>query len=81
MKDCKLNKRIVYIADPEILSIPIFDNKESLLDIKYSKELSYGPPPECDLTKDCYTKIRKTVFEKLCAAQKDLPHEWHFLGN
>lgn len=71
-------KKIIYIADPEIISIPITECHEPLVDIKNHTELQYGPPPECELTTDCYTKMRKTVFEKLCLAQKDLPNQWRF---
>ncbi len=71
-------KKIIYIADPEILAIPIKECHEPLIDIKTHKELCYGPPPECELTAECYTKIRKTVFEKLCQAQAELPHGWRF---
>ena len=71
-------KKIVYIADPEILAIPVVDCHEPLIDIKNQQELRYGPPPECELTAEDYTKLRKTVFEKLCRAQKDLPTGWRF---
>ena len=72
-----LNK-IVYIADPEVLAIPIIDCNEPLIDLKNQQQLRYGPPPENELTTDCYTKIRKTVYEKLCLAQDDLPNGWYF---
>lgn len=71
-------KKIIYIADPEILAIPIVECHEPLVDIKDHSELQYGPVPECEWTADCYTKMRKTVFEKLCLAQKDLPNNWRF---
>lgn len=71
-------KKIVYIADPEILSIPISECNERLIDVKNLNDLIYGSPPECELTASCYTKMRKTVFEKLCRAQKDLPTGWRF---
>lgn len=71
-------KKILYIADPEILAIPIIECNEPLIDIKDRKELQYGPPPECELTADCYTKMRQSVFDKLCQAQNDLPHQWRF---
>jgi D-alanyl-D-alanine dipeptidase len=70
-------KRIIYIADPEILAVPIKECNEPLVDIKNFDELLYGPP-EYDIAIDCYTRLRKTVFEKLCRAQNDLPKGWHF---
>ncbi len=69
-------EKIIYIADPEILSIPIIECHEPLVDAKESDLLLYGPPPECELTAPCYTKMRKTIFEKLCRAERDLPNGW-----
>lgn len=69
-------EKIIYIADPEILAIPVVECHEPLVDAKDSDVLLYGPPPECELTTSCYTKMRKTVFEKLCAAERDLPRGW-----
>lgn len=71
-------QNIIYIADPEILAVPIVECGDPLIDIKDFDELFYGPVPECELTADCYTKMRKTIFEKLCLAQKDLPSGWRF---
>ena len=67
-----------YITDPAVLAIPIVDCHEPLIDIKNTVELQYGPPPECDLTKDDYTKMRLSVFERICLAQKELPRHWRF---
>jgi D-alanyl-D-alanine dipeptidase len=69
---------IIYIADPEILAVPIVECNEPLIDIKEGDQIQYGPPPECELTTDCYTKIRKSVYEKLCQAQMDLPKGLRF---
>src|SRR5579862_6551582 len=70
--------KIIYIADPEIISIPINECDEPLIDITNYNELAYGPPPECELTSGCYTKMRTTIFDKLRLAQKDLPSGWRF---
>lgn len=69
---------IIYPASPEILAVPISDCGEALIDIKDSSVLLYGPPPECPMTAGSYTKIRKSVFEKLCQAQRTLPNGWRF---
>jgi D-alanyl-D-alanine dipeptidase len=66
-------QRIIYIADPEILSIPIIECYEPLVDLKDFDDLTYGVPPECHLTAKNYTKVRKSVYDKLCIAQKMLP--------
>lgn len=71
-------KKIVYIADPQVLAIPIIECNEPLVDLKNQQQLRYGTPPENELTINDYTKVRKTVFEKLCQAQSDLPKSWYF---
>lgn len=71
-------KKIIYIADPEILAISIDECGEPLIDLKNSNDIFFGEIPECELTKECYTKMRKTIFEKLCAAQKNLPRGLRF---
>lgn len=70
--------KIIYIADPEILAIDIVECHEALIDIRNYKDILYGPPPECELTASCYTKMRQSVFEKLCKAQQDLPRGFRF---
>jgi len=67
---------ITLIADPKVLVIPIRECHEPLIDVKQYPELSYGSVPESELTKDDYTKMRKTVFEKLCRVQAALPNGW-----
>jgi len=78
MRAFGMAKKIVYIADPEIIAIPIKECHEPLLDLKNQSTVLYGPPPECEATAPDYTKIRKTVYEKLCQAQKNLPQGWRF---
>lgn len=70
--------KILNVADPQVLVIPIKECQESLVDIRDRQELQYGEPPESPLTAECYTKLRATVFKKLCSAQADLPHNWRF---
>jgi zinc D-Ala-D-Ala dipeptidase len=71
-------RKIIYAADASILAVPIIECYEPLIDIKNFTALQYGTPPECELTKECYTKMRKSVFEKICQAQNELPKGWHF---
>lgn len=68
----------INIADTRVLAIPIQESHEVLIDLKDQNILKFCPPPECDATKNCYTKLRKTVYEKLCKAQENLPHGWKF---
>lgn len=73
-----MTKKIVYIADPEILAIPIQECFEPLVDARMHTELDFGPPPESELTAECYTKMRATIFRRLCEAQTELPSGWYF---
>lgn len=66
------------INEKEINNIPINENNEPLIDLKEQNELAYGPPPDTPLTMNDYTKIRKTIYEKLCQAQNKLPNGWKF---
>lgn len=74
---------IVYISDPKIITIPIQECNESMIDLKEQDEILYEQPPKSisktnKLIASCYTKIRTTVFDKLRRAQKDLPEGWSF---
>ncbi|HDS3848115.1 M15 family metallopeptidase [Legionella pneumophila] len=71
-------KPIAHIADKEIISILVKECGEELIDLKNQNIIVYGPPPETPLTANDYTKIRKTVYQKLCLAQNDLPNGWRF---
>ena len=67
-----LQDDIILIADPKILAIPTIDNQDAMLDLIKQKEIMYGPSPEIPNNTD-YTKLRKTVYEKLKQAQALLP--------
>lgn len=69
---------IVYIADPEVLAIPIEECKEPMIDARQYDDLWYGPPPECPETAPHYTKMRISVYEKVLAAQRNLPNGLRF---
>ena len=60
---------VVLIADPKILAVSVIENKDPMIDLKQEGKLSYGPSPEIPNNTD-YTKLRKTVYEKLQQAQK-----------
>ncbi|MBX9743253.1 MAG: M15 family metallopeptidase [Chthoniobacterales bacterium] len=62
----------VLVADPRVLSIPICENKEPLVDLRKEKIILIGPSPEIPNNTD-YTFVRKSVAEKLRQAQKKLP--------
>ncbi|MCS5710635.1 M15 family metallopeptidase [Candidatus Berkiella aquae] len=70
-------EKIVLIADPEILAIPIQENNDPLINLVDQKEITYGPAP-IDPNNTDYTKMRKTVYEKLKQAQKTLPNGLKF---
>ncbi|MGM9454287.1 M15 family metallopeptidase [Legionella bozemanae] len=68
---------ILLIADPKIVAIPVMDNHEPMVDLVGLQEISYGPSPEIPNNTD-YTKMRKTVYEKLKQAQFLLPKGLRF---
>jgi D-alanyl-D-alanine dipeptidase len=70
-------KKIIFIADPEIVAMPVEDKGEALVDLRDQDVLQYGKPPVVG-SAECYTKIRKTVYDKLCLAQNHLPNDWRF---
>ncbi|MEM6338845.1 MAG: M15 family metallopeptidase [Pseudomonadota bacterium] len=70
--------KIINIADPRVLKVPILESNDILVDLREQDELAYGPVPESPLTKNHYTFVRKRVYENLCQAQKSLPSGWHF---
>jgi D-alanyl-D-alanine dipeptidase len=69
--DSSLNQPIL-ITDPKILTIDIIDNAEEMIDIKDQAIITIGPSPEIPNNVD-YTKMRKSVYEKLVYAQSLLP--------
>ena len=66
------NQEITFIADPKVIAIPIQENGDTFIDLTDQKQLTYGPSPEVRNNTD-YTKIRKTVYEKILEAQALLP--------
>ncbi len=67
-----IQKNIVLISDPNVTAIPIIENNEPFVDLKNQTIIAYGPSPEVLNNKD-YTKIRRTIYDKLVEAQALLP--------
>jgi len=65
------------IVHPNVLSVPIKEIGEPMIDLKNQSIILFGPSPEIPNNKD-YTKIRKTVYEKLILAQKLLVNNLKF---
>lgn len=63
---------ILLLVDKKILSIPIDECHEELVDLKNTADLYYGPP-ECEEMVEHYTMIRKSVYDRLLKAQTLLP--------
>lgn len=61
-------QHIILIADPKVLAIPVRDNAEPMVDLNTQSKIIVGPSPEIPNNTD-YTKMRKTVYEKLVEAQ------------
>ncbi len=72
-----LPTNIILIADPAILAVDIIDNNEPMIDLTNQTAIAIGPSPEIPNNRD-YTKIRKTVYEKLMLAQTLLPKGIYF---
>lgn len=72
-----LQDEITLIAAPEVIAIPIIENNEPMVDLKDQSVIAYGPSPEIPDNTD-YTKMRKTVYEKLLQAQSLLPNGLKF---
>ncbi len=60
-------------VDKKVLSVPINECGEPLVDIKNTNNMQYGQPPECKETAKCYTMMRQSVYTKLLEAQSLLP--------
>jgi len=74
---CDAHENIILLADPAVLAVPVHENNEPLIDLTQQKEIAY------DLTafvpeNPHYTKIRKTVYDKLKQAQATLPQGLKF---
>lgn len=59
-----------------IYDVPIFEEGEELVDLRDQAEISYNQ--ECLVHNPLCTQMRKTVYEKLCQAQRCLPQEFRF---
>ena len=66
------NSSVVLIADPRVLALPVVENHEPLVNLRKEGGILIGPSPEIPNNQDYYY-LRKTVYEKLIAAQKLLP--------
>lgn len=68
---------ILLIADPKILAVPTIENHDPMISLTNQQAIAYGPSPEIPNNTD-YTYLRKTVYEKLCQAQRLLPSGLYF---
>ncbi|MGA2655068.1 MAG: M15 family metallopeptidase [Gammaproteobacteria bacterium] len=71
------DNEIVLIADPRVLAMPVIENHEPWVDLRTQSVIKIGPSPEIDNNQD-YFYMRKTVYEKLVAAQALLPDDLQF---
>ncbi len=70
-------KQTISIVNPHVLSMPIQENNEPLIDLKDQNQILFGPSPEIPNNME-YTKIRRTVYEKLLEAQNTLSNNLRF---
>lgn len=64
--------KIISFVDPRVLTIPIKENHEPMINLKEQHVIAFGSSPEVPDNTD-YTKMRKFVYTKLVEAQKTLP--------
>lgn len=77
MSNDKEQNHLLLIANPKILAVPIIENHDPMINVTKHPEIVYGPSPEIPNNTD-YTKMRKTVYEKLKQAQSLLPKSLRF---
>jgi D-alanyl-D-alanine dipeptidase len=65
-------EHITLIADPKVISVSVHENGDPFIDLIDQVIIDFGPSPEIPNNTD-YTKMRKTVYEKLVHAQELLP--------
>ncbi len=68
---------LTLISDPKVLQISIHESHEPFVNLTQQDVLVYGPSPEIPNNTN-YTYLRKTIYEKLIAAQAQLPQGMHF---
>ncbi len=76
LQECT-KQNVILLTDPQVISIPIVENHEPLVDLKNQTVIAYGPSPEVPNNTD-YTNMRQTVYEKLIKAQSALPEGLKF---
>lgn len=72
MLQADVENSILSLVDPKVLSLPIQETYEPMIDLLTQDFILVGPSPEIPDNMD-YTKLRLTVYQKLVAAQKLLP--------
>jgi D-alanyl-D-alanine dipeptidase len=68
---------IISLVDQRVLSIPVKESHEPLVDLKDQSTILFGPSPEVPNNQD-YTKIRLSIYDKLIKAQENLPNGYLF---
>ncbi|MET3108023.1 D-alanyl-D-alanine dipeptidase [Oxalobacteraceae bacterium GrIS 2.11] len=68
-----LSDKILSVVDPQVVAIPIQECGETMINLRDQDVLAFGESPEIP-DNPFYTKLRKTVYRKLVAAQRLLPN-------
>jgi D-alanyl-D-alanine dipeptidase len=76
LSECEKNV-LVSLVDQKVLSVPVYESNEPLIDLRDQSIISFGPSPEIPNNQD-YTKIRNSVYNKLIEAQEVLPDGLRF---
>ena len=71
------SQKIILIADPRVLAVTIQENKDPFIDLRHQDILIFGSSPEIPNNTN-YTKMRKSVYDRLVKAQSLLPKGYKF---
>ena len=64
---------IIEMADERVLSMPVIESEDRLVDLRLASSVRVGPPPEFPETAPHYTFVRKGLVERIEHVQSKLP--------
>ena len=68
-----MDKEIIEMADARVLSLPVVELNEPLVDLRMVTNMLVGPPPEFPETASHYTYVREGLIPRLEHVQSRLP--------
>ena len=64
-----MSKEIIEMADDRVLSLPVIESNDPLVDLRKATSILVGPPPEYPETAPHYTFVRKGLVERIKLVQ------------